>query len=137
MDSRQPNSTPIQRHPSGRPQASWFPSAYGRASSDGSQYANIGPVWVISRKRLKECWERHPQAEVPLRAWFQVASKAEWQHIADVRRDFPHADAVGRWTVFNIGGNDYRLVVEIAYMTHKVYVRFVGTHQEYDKGRWK
>jgi len=55
----------------------------------------------------------------------------------DVRRDFPHADAVGRWTVFNIGGNDFRLVVEIAYATHKVYVRFVGTHQEYDRGRWR
>src|SRR5207245_1881920 len=75
----------------------------------GSQYANIA-VWVISRKRLKEFWERHPQAEVPLRAWFQVASRAEWQHLVDVRRDFPHADAVGPWTVFNVGGNDFRLV---------------------------
>jgi mRNA interferase HigB len=94
-------------------------------------------VWVISRRRLKQFWERHPQAEVPLRAWFQVASKAEWQHLVDVRRDFPHADAVGQWTVFNIGGNDFRLVVEIVYATHKVYIRFVGTHQEYDRGRWK
>ena len=94
-------------------------------------------MWVIARRRLKEFWVRHPQAEVPLRAWFQVASKAEWRHLVDVRRDFPHADGVGPWTVFNIGGNDFRLVVEMAYATHKVFIRFVGTHQEYDKGRWK
>ena len=94
-------------------------------------------MWVISRRRLREFWERHPQAEVPLRAWFQVASRAEWQHLVDVRRDFPHADAVGPWTVFNIGGNDFRLVAEIVYATHKVFVRFVGAHQESDRGRWK
>ena len=94
-------------------------------------------MWVISRKRLKESWERHPLAEVPLRTWYQVASKAEWQHLMDVRCDYPHADAVGRWTVFNIGGNDFRLVVEIVYATHKVFIGFVGTHQEYDRGRCK
>jgi mRNA interferase HigB len=66
-----------------------------------------------------------------------VASKADWQHIMDVRKDFPHADGVGRWTVFNIGGNDFRLVTEIVYRTHKVYVGFVGTHAEYDRGQWK
>jgi len=54
-----------------------------------------------------------------------------------VRRDFPHADGVGRWTVFNIGGNDFRLVTEIAYRTHKVFIRFVGTHHEYERGQWK
>ncbi len=74
---------------------------------------------------------------MPLRAWFQVASRAEWQHLVDVRRDFPHTDAAGRWTVFNIGGNDFRLGVEIVYATHKVFIRYGGTHQEYDKGRWK
>ena len=94
-------------------------------------------VWVISRRRLKDFWVRHPQAEVPLRTWFQVASRADWQHLIDVRRDFPHADGTGRWTVFNIGGNDFRLVTEIAYGTHKVFIRFVGTHQEYDRGHWK
>ena len=66
-----------------------------------------------------------------------MASKADWQHIMDVRQDFPHSDDVGRWTVFNIGGNDFRLVAEIVYRTHKVYIRFVGTHAEYDRGQWK
>jgi len=94
-------------------------------------------VWVVSRRRLKEFWERHPQAEAPLRAWFQVASRADWTHLMAVRRDFPHADGVGRWTVFNIGGNDFRLVTEIAYRTHKVFIRFVGTHHEYERGQWK
>ena len=92
---------------------------------------------VISRRRLQEFWERHPQAEVPLRAWFQVASRAEWQHLMDVHCDYPHADAVGRWTVFNIGGNDFRLVVEVVHATHEVFIRFVGTHQEHDRGQWK
>ncbi len=109
----------------------------GGGASQGFAICEHRAVWVISRRRLREFWERHPQAEVPLRAWFQVASRAEWQHVVDVRRDFPHADAVGRWTVFNIGGNDFRLVAEIVYATHKVFIRFVGTHQEYDRGRWK
>jgi mRNA interferase HigB len=94
-------------------------------------------VWVISRRRLREFWERQPQAEGPLRAWFQVASRAEWQHLVVVRRDFPHADAVGRWIGFNIGGNDFRLVAEIIYASYRVFIRFVGTHQEYDRRRWK
>ena len=94
-------------------------------------------MWVISKRRLREFWERHPQAEAPLSAWHQVASKAEWRHIMDVKRDFPHADAVGPWTVFNIGGNDYRLVTRISYAGHTVYVGFIGTHAEYGKGGWK
>jgi len=94
-------------------------------------------VWVVSKGRLRDFWTKHPQAEVPLRAWYQVASKADWKHITDVRREYPHADAAGRWTVFNIGGGDFRLVTDIVYRTHKVYIRFVGTHSEYDKEQWK
>lgn len=92
---------------------------------------------MISKARLREFWTKHPQAAGPLQAWFKIARTAQWGHMVDVRRDFPTADAVDSATVFNVGGNDFRLVVEIKYAWHKVYVRWVGTHAEYDKGGWK
>ena len=92
---------------------------------------------VISRRRLREFWERHPQSETALVAWYQIAKRRRWNSIGDVRRDFPHADAVGPWTVFNIGGNDFRLVVDMVYRGQAVYVKAVMTHAEYDKGKWK
>jgi len=94
-------------------------------------------VRVISRRRLREFWEKHPQAETALLAWYQITKRRAWSSIAEVRRDFPHADAVGGLTLFNIGGNDFRLVVDIVYRTGTVYVKAVMTHAEYDKGRWK
>lgn len=70
-------------------------------------------------------------------AWYRIAKTRRWSSIAEVRRDFPHADLVGRWTVFNIGGNDIRLVVDIWYPGQVVYIKSVLTHAEYDKGKWK
>jgi mRNA interferase HigB len=97
---------------------------------------------VISVKRLREFWQQHPGAEIPLRTWYRVASKASWRRLQDVRSDYPHADAVtaasGRTvTVFNMGGNKYRLIVDILYAVEVVYVCTVLTHAEYSKGRWK
>jgi mRNA interferase HigB len=92
---------------------------------------------IISRRRLREFWERHPQSETALVAWYQITMRRRWNSIADVRRDFPQADAVGPWTVFNIGGNDFRLVVDIVYRGQAVYVKAVMTHAEYDKGKWR
>jgi len=60
-----------------------------------------------------------------------------WKSLAEVRRDFPHADLVQGLTVFNIGGNDFRLVVDIWYAGKVVYVKYVMTHGEYDKGKWR
>ena len=99
-------------------------------------------VRVISLKPLREFWERHRDAERPLRSWHGIALGAEWKSIRDVRRTFPHADAVesgggGTLTVFNIGGNKYRLVARIRYDYRLVNVRSVLTHAEYDEGRWK
>ena len=70
-------------------------------------------------------------------AWYQIARVRKWRSLVEVRRDFSHADLVGDWTVFNIGGNDFRLVVDIWYPGQVVYVKAVLTHAEYDKGRWK
>ncbi len=92
---------------------------------------------VISLKKLKEFWAIHPDAEEPLREWYRTASRAAWQSLADTRRDYPHADAVGRCTVFNIKGNHYRLITKIFYREQTVLVRFVLTHSEYDRGSWK
>jgi mRNA interferase HigB len=92
---------------------------------------------VISRKRLREFWDVHPDAETPLRAWHKLARQEDWQTFADVRAVFPHADQVGKLTVFNIGGNKYRLIAAIHFNRGKVYVRHVLTHAEYDQGKWK
>lgn len=92
---------------------------------------------VISLKKLKEFWLQHPNAEEPLRRWYKITTKADWQNLSETRSDFPHADLAGECTIFNIKGNSYRLVTKISYRTKKVFVRFVGTHAEYDKGDWK
>ena len=97
---------------------------------------------VISLKPLREFWARHPDAEHPLRQWYKVATSAEWQSLQDARLDYPHADGVRSangetLTVFNIGGNKYRLVARIRYDYQLVNVRAVLTHGEYDVGEWK
>lgn len=88
-------------------------------------------------RRLREFWEKHPNAERALRAWFTHVEQAQWQNFAEVRRDFPAADQVKRLTVFNIGGNHYRLIGRIEYEQQKVFIRAVLTHAEYDREGWK
>lgn len=92
---------------------------------------------IISLRRLREFWEKHNQAEAPLRAWFTHVEFAQWRNFAEVRADFPSADQVQRLTVFNIAGNNYRLIARIEYAQQKIYVRAVLTHAEYDREGWK
>jgi mRNA interferase HigB len=92
---------------------------------------------VISRKMLKEAVARHADLEGPLDAWFRIAKRASWKSLAEVRRTLAKADAVGKWTVFNVKGNQYRLIVEINYTFGRVHIRHVLTHAEYDRGGWK
>jgi mRNA interferase HigB len=92
---------------------------------------------VVSEKKLREFWEQYPEAETPLRGWHRVAEHATWECFADVREVYPFADQVGRCTVFNIGGNKFRLVVVAHFNRGKVYIRHVMTHRKYDKGTWK
>lgn len=92
---------------------------------------------VITIRRLKEFWEAHADAEEPLRRWYKIAEKAHWQSLADTRQDFPHADLAGVCTIFNVKGNAYRLISKIYYPSKVLLVRFVLTHADYDKGRWK
>ncbi len=92
---------------------------------------------VISEKKLREFWVQWPAAETPLRAWRRICEHANWTSLSDIRAVYPHADQVGRCTVFNIGGNKFRLIVVIHLNRGKVYVRHVLTHEEYDRGAWK
>jgi mRNA interferase HigB len=92
---------------------------------------------VISKKKLREFWGQHRDAEAPLNQWYRAATKATWRSIADAKVVFPHADAVYNCTVFNIGGNKYRLIVEIKYNKQVIYVKHALTHKDYDKGAWK
>ncbi len=101
---------------------------------------------IISRKKLLEAGERYgAKTAVLLDSWYRVAKQARWRSLQDVRRTYPHADgvAVGKgdqqrvFTVFNVGGNDLRLIAEIFYSDQTVLVRHVLSHVEYDKGGWK
>lgn len=93
---------------------------------------------VISQSRLKKFWLKHPQAEVGLRIWYKISSKAKWQLPTDVQQTFNNkVDIVKNFTVFNIGGNKYRLITYIDYERNKIFIRDVLTHSEYDKNRWK
>ena len=88
---------------------------------------------VISIKRLRDFWQRYPGAEKPLRAWDAIVRQKRYGSPHEVREDFRHADFLGnRRVVFNVGGNKYRLVVDIRYDLGRVYVRHVLTHEEYD-----
>ena len=90
-------------------------------------------VRIIAKRTLREFWERHPTAKVPLLAWFRQVKQEDWDTPAKVKERYGRASIVGsNRAVFNIKGNDYRLVVRINYRRRVVYVRFVGTHAEYD-----
>jgi mRNA interferase HigB len=93
-------------------------------------------VRIISRKPLKEFYQRPDclDAKEPLEAWYHEARKAKWQSWTDIKEKYASASVLkGRRVVFNIGGNKYRLVVEINFPAQIVYVRFIGTHREYDQ----
>ena len=88
---------------------------------------------VIAVSTLRTFWKRHPDAEQPLKAWFEEATNASWSQPSDIKERYRSASILkNRRVVFNIKGNDYRLVVAIAYKLQVVYVKFVGTHKEYD-----
>ena len=92
---------------------------------------------IISHKRLKEFWLKHPDAEPALQTWYIRTKLAHWRNLAELKRTFSTADQVARLTVFNVGGNNYRLIARVEFERQEVYIRAVLTHAEYDKGSWK
>jgi mRNA interferase HigB len=89
---------------------------------------------VISKKKLKEFWGRHPDAEQSLRAWYADAKRANWTRPTDTASVIQSARPISNnRVVFKIGGNKYRLVAAIRYQSGVIFIRFIGTHSEYDK----
>ncbi len=89
---------------------------------------------IIALGTLRDFWVQHPEAEVPLRSWHALASLAQWASPAEVKAAYRSASFVaGNRIVFNIGGNRFRLVVAVHYDHKALFIRFVGTHAEYDR----
>ncbi len=88
---------------------------------------------IIARRRLREFWSNHADAEQPLRAWYATARRAEWLTPQDIKNAYRRASFVAdNRVIFNIGGNNYRLVARVDYQRSIIYIRFLGTHQAYD-----
>jgi mRNA interferase HigB len=92
---------------------------------------------VISVRTLREFWGKHRDAETSLKHWIQLTKSAAWKNSAEVRVTFRTADTYKQFTIFNIGGNKYRLIAAVHFNTQRVYVRHILTHAEYDAGKWK
>jgi len=94
---------------------------------------------VISEKKLRDFWNdpKNENTEEPLRSWIQQVRKANWQTPADVKRTYNSVDRVGRKLVFNVAGHRCRIITVIDYEGHKVFIRAVLDHKEYDKENWK
>ncbi|MGB0562492.1 MAG: type II toxin-antitoxin system HigB family toxin [Spirulinaceae cyanobacterium] len=92
---------------------------------------------LIAISKLRRDAARYPNVSEAIEAWYKIVKVAQWQNLAEVRRLFPTADNVGSFTVFNIKGNQYRLIVDIQYQTQLIYYKYFLTHGEYDKNNWK
>ena len=97
---------------------------------------------ILAMSALRRFWDVHPATEGSLRRWYSVASKADWPNILAVRALFPTADAVTNdrgetLTVFNVGGNNIRIVARVFYSARTIFILHVLTHPEYDRGQWK
>lgn len=92
---------------------------------------------IISRKVLRQFWNKYPDSETGLIRWFKLIKSANFQTVDKLRSVFPSADLVGDLIVFNIGGNKYRLITSIHFNRQKVYIRYILTHSEYNKDLWK
>lgn len=89
---------------------------------------------IIAKRTLKEYWTAHANCRKELEEWYALAIKANWSSPRDVKNVFPKASVVGNnRVVFNIVGNNYRLIVKFAYKSRIGFIRFIGTHSEYDK----
>ena len=89
---------------------------------------------VIAKKTLRDFWNEHPDCEQQLKAWYQEAEEAKWKSPVEIKKEYPNASILeDHRIVFNIKGNHYRLIVRINYSYAMVWIRFIGTHAQYDK----
>ena len=92
---------------------------------------------VITRKRLREFCDKHAESEDSLSRWYKIVSTGSFESFAELKSAFNSVDKVGKFTIFNIGGNHYRVIAILHYNRQKLYIRHVLTHAEYDRGAWK
>ncbi|MEH2442290.1 type II toxin-antitoxin system HigB family toxin [Nostoc sp.] len=92
---------------------------------------------IISRKKLREFCQKYADSCDALNNWYKAANKSAWNNLAQVQAVYPEAEAVGNFTVFNIKGNKYRLIVDLVYSDQIIYLKYILTHAEYDKDKWK
>lgn len=92
---------------------------------------------IVTRSRLAAFWEKHPDSKTSLLLWYKLTVTANWQNFVKLREFFSSADQVGNLTIFNIGGNKYRLIAFVDYIYQKVFIRNILAYAEYDKGDWK
>ncbi|MDJ0689803.1 MAG: type II toxin-antitoxin system HigB family toxin [Xenococcaceae cyanobacterium MO_188.B32] len=92
---------------------------------------------VVSQSKLKQFWRNHPNSEASLRFWYKLTTQNQWQNLSVLRQIFPSADLVKNFIVFNIGGNNFRLITYIDFQQNKVFIRHILTHAEYNKEDWK
>ena len=89
---------------------------------------------VIAKKILREFWEKHSDCEQQLKSWYQEASNAEWKSPNEIKSEYPSASILSNnRIVFNIKGNNYRLIIKINYDYQIIWIKFIGTHHEYSK----
>lgn len=92
---------------------------------------------IITRKRLLEFAKKHPDCSTAIESWYRIVKHTNFNSFNDLLQTFPSADIVGNLTVFNIGGNKARLIAAIHYNTHRIYIRHILNHKEYDRGSWR
>jgi mRNA interferase HigB len=92
---------------------------------------------VITRKRLNEFAEEHPETRTALANWYSAVKATNFSSLPELKSMFPTTDRVEKLTVFNVGGNKVRVIAAIHYNRKRIYIRAVLTHEEYDRGRWK
>lgn len=115
------------------------PTKYAVGQCNGLNSCNV-PIWdynhsvnLIAVRILREFWRQYPDSEQHLKAWVDEVRKATWEQPADIKEKYRSASILkNRRVVFNIRGNDYRLIVAVAYRFQAVYVKFIGTHAQYD-----
>jgi len=92
---------------------------------------------IISRKKINDFCAENSDAKEPLERWYRIVKHSDFKSFSELRKTFPQADQVGKFTVFNIGGNKFRLIAYIIFSAKRIYIRHILTHAEYDKGKWK
>ncbi len=92
---------------------------------------------IIIEKPIKEFWLQHAEAEAAMKEWIKKVKLVDWNNFSDVRKTFNHADIYKCCLIFDVGGNNYRIIAKIKYEFKIVYIRYVLTHNEYDQNKWQ